>query len=145
MAAHRVLYLAVIVAMALGAAAHRHNRRDLQGQGGNPTGNGIGKGANNGQRNRDDGKMFDFSTVGGAASFLAQMDSEKLQRVMEKAGWTKGIGGLAKQLTEDPDFVSSNCSEPPLDACRARSVVSRDLFYAHITNRPDSSVGNALC
>jgi hypothetical protein len=57
--------------------------------------------------------MFDFSTVGGAASFLARMDKDKLQRLMDRAGWTKGIGGLAKQLQDDPDFVS-DMSTPSL-------------------------------
>jgi hypothetical protein len=50
--------------------------------------------------------MFDFSEVGGAASFLARMDQAKLQRVMERSRWMHGIGRLAQQLDEDADFVS---------------------------------------
>jgi hypothetical protein len=105
MRVQKVLICLVLCALGLGVAAHSHHRRDLLGQGGNSAA-GNGNSGNNGNRNRKDGKKFDFSTVGGAASYLAQMDKDRLQRLMEKAGWSKGIGGLAKQLNEDPDFVS---------------------------------------
>jgi hypothetical protein len=105
-----LLCIVVLCSLALTAAAHSHHARDLlqrprQRQRRNSA-NGNAVKSNNGNRNKTDGKMFDFSTVGGAASFLAKMDKDSLQRLMERSGWTKGIGGLAKQLQDDPDFVS---------------------------------------
>jgi hypothetical protein len=50
--------------------------------------------------------VFEFSTYGGAATFLASLDSATLQKVIGNSGWSRGVLSLAKQLDDDPDFVS---------------------------------------
>lgn len=127
MMGHINVRLVMFCALLLGVAGHSHHRRDLQGQVGNSAAENK---ANNGKRNRNDGKMFDFSTVGGAASFLAKMDKDQLQRIMDKAGWSKGIGGLAKQLDEDLDFVSrSSCVLSP----SSQELEQNFLWRGHTT------------
>jgi hypothetical protein len=94
--------LAAFVIFLSGAAAHSHHRRDLQQAAVAPA-QGASRQTN---RDRKDGKIFDFTAYGGASSFLASLEQNKLRRVFENSGWQEGKNKLAKQLDEDPDFVS---------------------------------------
>jgi hypothetical protein len=50
--------------------------------------------------------VFDFTSYGGAAAYLATLDTTKLQQLLSNAGWKHGKGQLAKLLDDDPTFVS---------------------------------------
>eukprot|EP00882_Tetradesmus_deserticola_P016926 GHRQ01018106.1.p2 GENE.GHRQ01018106.1~~GHRQ01018106.1.p2 ORF type:complete len:194 (+),score=44.93 GHRQ01018106.1:199-780(+) len=140
----QIMQLVLLSALLFEAAAHSHHRRDLlQGRRRNPTA-GTKVKSNNGNRNRTDGKTFDFSTVGGAASFLAKMDPDKLQRVMETAGWSKGIGGLAKQLDDDADFGIDLVNEALLYACEGLSASKSEIASGLAPSAPDPNFAQAF-
>jgi hypothetical protein len=101
---HTTLILVVFDAFVLHTAAHSHSRRDLlQKHNSNPTRVNEPLGPGNGNIG---GRMFNFSGVGGAASFLANMDQARLQRIIERASWKRSLAELVLQLETDPDFVS---------------------------------------
>lgn len=86
--------LPLLLLLAGEAAAHGHHRHLLR-QKVKPN------------KNRSDGKKFDFSAEqGGAAGYLSRMNSTKLRKALDNARWDKGEAQLAKLLDVDPDLVS---------------------------------------
>lgn len=60
---------------------------------------------------RNHNVIFDFTSHGGAAAYLAAMDPAKLQQLLSKSSRNIGKGRLAKMLDDDPTFVS--CQDVP--------------------------------
>jgi hypothetical protein len=94
-------FIPVLLLLAGQAAAHGHHRHLLQGRSAEAK-------ANRRNKNRSDGKKFDFSLdQGGAASYLRRMDQAQLKKALGNSRWDKGEDKLAKLLDKDPDFVSA--------------------------------------
>jgi pimeloyl-ACP methyl ester carboxylesterase len=91
-----LLFITLVVLS--GAAAHGSHRRDLQ----QSTALALSSKDN---RDRSDGRVFDFRSYGGAAAFLSSMAPNKLRRLIYNSGWHEGQGLLAQQLDQDADFV----------------------------------------
>jgi hypothetical protein len=98
--------LPVLLLLAGEAAAHGHHRHLLQRR--------PAESRNKRNKDRSDGKKFDFSAEqGGAAGYLSRMNSTKLRKALDNARWNKGQAELAQLLEQDPDLVSCTGSNGP--------------------------------
>jgi hypothetical protein len=53
-----------------------------------------------------DGVIFDFAEYGGAAAYLASLETRQVDSLLLQAGWSGGARELAKKLDSDPELVS---------------------------------------
>jgi hypothetical protein len=99
-----LVFIAVLIAT--NDASSDHGHRNLLQQTSRRPVRVAGDAVNTSGSRNQDGRIFDFASLGGAVAYLACLDAKQLQSIMRNSGWTRGVTSLGQKLDEDPDFVS---------------------------------------